>query len=86
MSLYRVIRPGLTSTFDELSNCPDTLSGVASAMLSLPTLAQPPSNRPASPATQQTRHAMIPSEPAMMGGTVARQPGPNRGDRWRLVL
>jgi len=41
-----------------LINCPDTLSGVASAMLSLPTLAQPLNIANESPATQQTRHAM----------------------------
>jgi hypothetical protein len=42
-----------------LTICADTLSDVASAMLSLPTLAHPLSNADESPATKQTRHAMI---------------------------
>ena len=44
-----------------------TLSGVASAMLSLPTLAQPLNNADKSPATTQTRNAIVPSNIRWLG-------------------
>src|SRR5262245_59447633 len=57
-----------------LTNCPETVSREASAMLSLPLLAHPARNADESPAATTIRHAITPPNAVTLGTAVAHHP------------